>query len=352
MAEDDLLGAGTNTVHVASRDGKTIHFQIPAQRIDWGRTLCGVSKTEVVIDPARCLPALADVHPWAHSLVVYRDDERVWEGPFRKRRDTKEGLVLVASDVLGWTEARKIETARTSLGGKVRDHLEWAVRQALLRDDPNIVPFLQVLGGPIPTRTADLTVTSTEKMYSSVLTDMTGNGGRWTALGRSIILWDDAAVIGRLRDLSPENHLLDDVEVIEDGDLLATEAWARNDQGVVGSATVPGVVPVHPFYGLVQRITPSGATTPAGVRATAQALANSSYPTPITIEVPSAAALRCSAPFPIHRLVPGVLVPVTTVTATSRTVTGTFVLSEVRVTQVAGADERVTISLSPLSEAA
>lgn len=345
---EDLLGAGENRAEIATRDGETL-FEVPAGSIDWGRELCAVSRATVVVDPAKCTPALGDVHPWAHSLVVYRNEERVWEGPLRKRRDTRTGLTLEASDVLGYPERRPVTTRRNVLGGFVRDHMAWSVNQAFAADDPNVLAYLQALG--TPTSTSDLVVGVGEKYHGTVLSDLTGVGGRWTALGRSIILWDETQSIGQLRDLSPENHLLNDVEVIEDGDLLGTEVVARNDTGIVGTGIHTGGSPVDPYYGQVTLLVASTGATPAGVTSTAQSTADRSWPTPLAIVVPGDAALRCEAPFPIHRLVPGVLVPVTTTTATARTVTGTFVLSSVSVTQKAGQDEKVTITLTPLSGA-
>lgn len=343
-----LLGAGINRAYIYTRDGVTELMEAPIKTVEWNRNLCAVSRATIQIEPARCTRALADVHPWAHSLVVFRDEDRVWEGPIRRRRDSRDALTIEASDVIGWTERRPVTAGRNVLGGLVRDQMAWAVAQAFAADNPNVSAYVQALGAA--TRTADLTVTAAEKYLASVLSDMTANGGRWTALGRAILLWDEAAIIGRLLDLSPENHLLTDVDVIEDGDLLATQVRARNDNGVVGTASPAGVTPVDPYYGLVGQVVSSGATNPTGVTRTASSAAGKAYPTPLTIEVPADAALRCDAPFPITRLVPGVIVPVTTTTATARQVTGTFVLTSVKVTQTTEADERVSITLAPPSE--
>lgn len=346
---DAVLGAGDNRVYVADRAGRSLLLEVPVKSVSWGRTLCGISKAVIDVDPPRCTPALASVHAWAHSLVVFRNDERVWEGPIRRRRDSRDGLQITASDVLGWLEARPIDTARTATA-LTTAQMTWAIQQALAPDDPNVLAYLQDLAGLSATRQGDVAVVPGDKRYDSVLTDQTKFGGRWSALGRSIMLWDDTYIIGRLRDLSPENHMEDDVEVIEDGDLLSTDSWARNDQGIVARTQIAGHVPVDPFYGLVGSVVSSPAQDAAGVLRTAQAYADRSWPIPLTIEVPSNAALRCDAPFPISRLVPGVLIPVTTTTATARQVTGTFVLQAVNVSQKAGANEQVTVTLAPVQD--
>lgn len=351
MAADDELGAGINRAFIGNRTGtSTLGPEVPTTSIEWGRELNGITRPQIVVDPAKCTPALADVHPWAHSLIVFRNEERVWEGPIRQRRDTAKGLIITASDVLGWTERRAVAVGRNVAGGLVRAQMLWAIQQAFAADDPNVLAYVQQMG--TPTELADLVVTAGEKYQWDVLSDMGGSGGRFTALGRSILLWDEATNLGRLRDLSPENHLLEDVDLYEDGDSLATRVVSRNDNGLVRSATPPtGAGAVDPFYGLVETIVASSATTAAGVTRTAQATANKAYPTPLTIDVPSTAALRCDAPFPIRDLVPGMLVPVQTTTATARQVSATFVLTAVKVTQQAGRDEVVTITLAPPSEA-
>ena len=344
-----LLGVGTNRAFIATRDGESLLMEAPLTSIEWGRDLCSISQAVVTVDPARCTEALSLVHPWAHSLVVYRNDERVWEGPIRRRKDSRSALTITASDVIGWTERRGVVTARNVVNAAVRDQLAWSINQAFAADDPNVLPFLQTVGSA--TRTTDLQVAVGEKYHASVLSDLTGSGGRWTALGRRIILWDEAASIGSLPDLSPENHLLADVELVEDGDALGTRVIARNDNGVVGYGIHSGGSATDPFYGRVDLLVPSAGTKPAGVTRTAQSAAEKAWPAPITIEVPADAALRCDAPFPISRLVPGVTVPVSTVTATARTVRGTFLLVGMSVKQQAGGDEQVTITLAPPSEA-
>lgn len=345
----EVLGAGQNRAYISTRDGRSLLMEVPLASVEWNRTLCAVSPATLVVDPARCTSDLARIHPWAHGVVVYRDEDRVWEGPVRLRREGRTGLTLTASDVIGHLDHRDVRTHRDVEAALVRNQMRWAVDQGFAPDDPNVLAHVQELGAA--TRTADLQVGVAEKMHAAVLSDLTASGGRWTALGRSILLWDDAASIGTLRDLSPENHLLSDVEVIEDGELLATVVRARNDNGVVGSGIHTGGTATDPYYGYVGQVVASAAKKPAGVRRTAESTAQRTYPTPVSIEVPADAALRCDAPFPITSLVPGVIVPVSTTTATSREVSGSFILTSVKVTQTAGQDEQVAVTLTPISEA-
>lgn len=342
------LGSGQNTASIYSRDGRDVLLPLPAGAIEWNRGLCQITTATVTLPPDLCTPDLDDVHTWAHSLVIHRDRDRVWEGPIRKRRDTRTGLTLTASDVLGWTSRRPV-VRRQVTDSPVRDELEWVLNRAFDTDDPNIIAHLQLLGDA--SQRCDHTLAKAEKYAADALSALATDGGRWTALGRSVVLWDEADNIGQLTDLSPENHLTADVEVTEDGDNLATQAVGRNDDGVLAEVTPSGGGPVDAFYGHVGTIVPSGGHTPTGVARSARQYLNRSYPAPITIEVPSDAALRPDAPYPITSLVPGLLVPVVTTTATARTIRQTFMLTGVKVTQQAGQSEVVAITLAPPSEA-
>lgn len=341
-----VLGAGDNRVWVASRDTATLIAPLRPSRIEWGRELCGVSAASVTLSPSRCTPRLRNVHPWAHSLVVFRNGRRVWSGPIARRVDTVAGLTLTAGDALRWAGRRPIQTARLIHGSAVVTEMEWALDQAYASDPVGVtVDPLGPTGGVM-----DVEVAAGEKYALDLLTDAIASGGRFTALGGRLMVWDTTHSIGSTLEIIPEDHLLADVEVIEDGDETATEVTARNDDGVVAVQAAAGGA-VDPYYGHVGLIVPSAAARPAGVARTAAASVARYYPAPVTIAIPNDAALRCDAPFPISRLVPGVTVPVRTTTATGRTLTAAMILSSVKVTQDEGGQEQVTISLTTGVEA-
>lgn len=335
-----LLDSGLNTAHVATRDGVTELIDLPASRIEWNRELCAISRPTVTIDAAECDAVLDDVHPWAHTLVINRNGRRVWEGPLRRRVDGTS-LTLTASDVVGYTERRPIRTARAVTASGTVTEMQWALDQALTTDDPGVT--VTALSGPGPL--TDVEVAPGEKYAADLLADQVAAGGRWTALGRTVFLWDSATLPGALREMSTEEHLQATIEVIEDGDLLATEVWARNDDGVAAVAVAAGGQ-VDPFYGHVAVLAPSPAPKQPGVAATAAAVIARSYPTPVVLSIPPDARVLPTAPFPIDLLVPGVAVPVITTAPTGRSVRGTFILQSVKVTQERGAPEQVTITLS------
>lgn len=348
----DTLGCGQNIAVITDRRGEQELLKLPkASTLGWGRTLNDISTGTLTVSADRCTPALDRIHPWAHQLAIYRrvgdgPGQRVWEGPIRRRRDTRDGLVLEARDVLGWAERRAIRTARKLHGSPLRTELEWSVAQAFAADDPNVTTYVQALGVVGPN--IDRDIASWSAKHAEDITNLAGLGGRFTVVGRSVLLFTDAHTLGRTPVLTPENHLIADVEVIEDGDLLLTAVTSRDDNN--RRATAGGV---DSYYGLVEDVVSpgSGKHRLVALQRYAEHLRDQSYPTPVQLDIPEGATLRSDAPFPIELLVPGTMMPVETTTATGRRVKMTAVLSSVNVTQTGAADETVTITVVPVSQA-
>jgi hypothetical protein len=352
---ETTTGSHRNTAFVYDRRGERRLFQLQVGSIEWGRSLCEISRASVTIPAARCTPALDAIAPWGHSLVVYRGNRRVWEGPITRRGDTRDGLTLAAADVLGWLERRPIRSARRAGSTSVRAEIQGLIGQGFGTDDPNVIAHVQTPYaaemGPGPTTARD--VAPFTGYYADELANLVAAGGRYTVLGRSILIWHEDGNLGVLPTLVPERHLVADVEVVQDGYELATEVVARNDNGGYAINAGADGDRVDPFYGHVGQLVPvtgpQQAVTLRRVAASAYARAN---PNPITIDVPGDAAVRADAPFPVEALVPGMAWPVTTTTATGRTVTGDFILSSVKVTETGGAPEQVAVTLAPPTETA
>lgn len=350
----DVIGSGFNTAYIYDRLGRTRLLPLPrAQKIEWGRALSDVSTTTVEIAAQDCTPKLDQVHAFGCSVVVFRQSgsgpaKRVWEGPVRKiKSKPRGGLTIEATDVIGLTDRRRIRAARLLAGTPVRDELVWTITQAFTPDDPNVLAHVQVTGTAGDLIDRDVAVGS--GMHLADLGTLTNAGGRYTALGRRIILFTAYDNLGRTKSLRPEDHLTDDVEIIEDGDDLMTSAWARDDSGNVGEYDVD-VDGVDDYYGRVDGLLSSGSDEEgvASLTNRAEFAVRSNYPARQIITVPDGAALQCDAPFPIETLVPGTLIPVVTSTATGRRISATMMLAQVKVTQDANSNEKVGITLVPV----
>lgn len=360
------LGTGVNRAAVHDRTGRTRLLNLPdTSNIEWGRVLNDIS-TAVVTAPVpasgserdRCCGDFGKVHTWAHTLVVNRaaDDQpaqRVWEGPIIRVTQRPSGMELIAWDVLGWLKKRRIAAARVIASVSSVTEVTASIQRGFTPDDPNVLAYLL---NPDPGklgRNVQRDIQADSGYIWEDVSSLTDMGVRVTTVGRRIIVCASNGIIGKTALLLPDNHLIADVEVIEDGEALATAASARDDKGHAAYVTAKAGVAVDPFYGLVQTIASSGAGTSNVTALTNQATAvvEDNYPAPLILNIPDDAQVRPDAPLPIDHLVPGTQVPVRS-TATCVGVNSTFILSALSVKQAGGGNEEVGITLQPVSATA
>jgi hypothetical protein len=346
------LGDGVNTAYLFTQGGRTQIDILPgATEVGWGRNLSAISAASVkCVVPggqgrAECCRVLGNVHTWQHELVVFRNGRRVWEGPVVRVGYQGDSVTIDAADVLGWTRRRK-HTGRTATNVKVLDELNRDIAQAFAPHDPNVIAYKQVLNAGTGA-TVDRDVKAGSGYFAEDLDQLADQGANYTVNGRRIILWPDETSLGQVSRLIPELHLVADVEVIEDGMLLATEVTARNDDAVLGVSTQGPAV--DPFYGLVQGLTEAATVKNGpGLIQVATRVRAKCFPAPTLVNVPDGATLTCDAPYDITELVPGVLIPIAT-NALCRDVSATQMLSSVEVRQTADGGENVNITLVPMT---
>lgn len=357
------LGVGRNTAAIYDRRGE--HLLLPiahATEVQWGRTRNATSTASVTVTTAMdpgCVTALGSVHTWGHELVIFRDEQRVWEGPINRISYTRAGVTIAAVDETGWLARRRIRLAR----GPVLDTSAFPVPQpvttegdliltrAFAPDDPNVLAHRATFTHASAVEVVR-DVQANSGTYADDLNALTDQGLNYTAVGRAILLWPDVRLLGRTDTIVPERDMVTEVEVTEDGDDLATQATAYNREGLARTVSADGVTAgVSTFYGLHDRLVDAGdITTGAALTEVATAAIDLAHPAPLLVTVPSGAKLTCEAPVAIEHLVPGVLVPIESA-VTARKVTATLVLDAVSVTQGPGGED-VTITLSPATRTA
>lgn len=346
MVTAPTLGTGENVAVIYERGGTRRLFDVPAvASLEWARNLDAISRSTITTSPARgerawadCCAELSQVQPWAHEVVMYRDDERVWEGPVRRVLQNRAGVQIIASDVVGWSE-RKVQAANILATVGLTPQMT-TLLTAVLASVANVT---KTVGGT-PSYTVPLDVKA-GGYWSALLSTLTGAGLSFTTVGRRVLYWDDPAYSpGATAILNPERHLIGDVETAREGDDLADKVYATNDQGELGSASTPDT-----YYGGVERsFAAAGVVGAAALNAVAARLQAARYPMPESLTIPDGSTLNCDAPFPIGVLVPGVLTPVK-VTDLCWPVEQTMMLTDVRVTQD-GNGEKVGVSYAPIAD--
>lgn len=352
----NTLGSGLNRAAIYDRRGEQRLLDLPAATaVAWGRALGDVS-TATVTAPVpssgaareACCGDYGRVHTWAHTLVIHRDTERVWEGPIIRKTDRRDNMELLAWDVLGWTRKRRVHTNRVITASPAVTEALLDLTRAFSGDDPNITTYITNPTGGVGKNIARETLVDSA-YYWDDLSSLTDMGVHVTTVGRRILVWPNTDQIGQTALLLPDNHLLENIEVIEDGEALATAASARDDKNHAAYVTAAGGA-VDSFYGLVESIISSGGGTSTTTALTNQATTyqKAHYPAPVILSVPDGATLRPDSPFPMSTLVPGTTVPVQS-TATCTKVDATFLLRAVDVAQSGAGGETVQITLQPLS---
>jgi len=343
-----VLGTGVNEARIYDQRGeRAIAPLTNASEVKWGRKLNAISQGGVRIQTGGhgdCCSVLGQIGTWGHSLVIFRDGLRVWEGPITRLQYSRAAVVIDAHDVLGWA-LRKNTVARlvTAPGNFAEAELDFAVQLVFGGFDPAVLAHKQRLApstGPL----MSLDVKANGGYYADLFAEYARSGAMFTTVGRSIVIWPSTFIMGRTSPLLPHDHMTAEVEVVEDGLMLATGVAAVNDQQVAGTAGGA----VDPFYGRVEQVITSAGVEPTTLGANALQYLEQHYPAPLQVNVPAGSVLDCEAPFDITELVCGTIVPVKIAEGLCRSIDSTHQLTAVDVTS-GPIGETVAITVAPVS---
>jgi len=364
----EKLGCGTHRVFVYDRGGKVLRGEItPLTQVQWTRQRDDLGGATITTNGfgSDCGRLLASLHTWMHELVVYRDGVRVMEGPITLIEDDEAGFTIECKDVMGYVYRRIMmqgyNDAYHVVNG-VEEGLLSAVQRArliianaLVRDDPNVLPYLTSLDYPDDARQSR-SVPDFGKTAWEEVDDMAQNAGLdYSVIGRRIILNDTHRPVGRLPEFRPE-FFSAAPKITEYGMLLSDLYAVTNNAGLYGVAAQPD----SPYRGVEILVSSFGedaagsgeVLTAAQQQSVVAVLTEqarrgiaSRYPAPYIVRIPDNSQLMPDVPVGINQLVPGVWLPLRA--------SGTVVelaqwqkLDQVQVVEAEG-DERVTVTMSP-----
>lgn len=341
-----VLGTGENEAWIYSKSGQVPVAPIEtASSLSWNRLLNDISAAEVNVltgSHGDCCSVYGKIGTWGHSIVMFRDGERVWEGPITNIKWRPGGVTIAAKDVLAWGMVRRTPARAVTAPAFAVDELNNAIVATYAVHNPGQIVVTTLGSGTGPQVTRD--VQANGGLMDDQYQELVKGGALFTVVGRNIVLWPNTTIIGRTAPLVPADHMTGDVEVEEDGFALATDTAAANDAGVVGTYS-PGL---DPFYGQVEQLVSSNGQTTASLSSVARQWQEQHYPAPLAVNVPAGSVLSCDAPFGIEELVAGTLVQVKVDGGMCKTVEATQQLSAVEVTS-SSEGERVAVTLLPLS---
>jgi hypothetical protein len=379
--------------------------------VQWARLRDNVSEAKIRIEGDNCSHRdneriIAQARTHRHELVIFRGDERVWEGPLHRITTGSGYAEFVAHDVGEYlfnqplTQAYENSTLpdgtvrSTTVTGRIeniiqyefshgRDQFypdtapdaaaavaEWAAAGGTLTpvtggwtvhipafesDDiwpsTNILDHLDVRHFVNEARTAMDTAAYETSVGTHLQNLARQNGIDFTILGRSIIIWDVSRNLGVLQTMTDSNFA-EDVITSEYGSDHTQAAFSVGQNGVYGSAVnLKNLAFYGPWTSMYTVYNEDGTLDPQQSDLDSQARRNLSgrSPAPIEVRIPDNSSIFLSPEVGINSLIPGVQVPLRA-TLNLRQLAQQQKIDSVTVTERGGAPELVQITLTPATK--
>lgn len=346
--------------------------------IQWARERDSTSEATVRIIGKACNDQMANLESarsHRHELVIFRGQERVWEGPLH-RTQTQTGFAeFVAHDVTEYifnqpltqtwnNQYPNVTTVTQRIGDiiayemthgrtmKFFDGTNWVDYPMLAWEDPatppaNVVPFLQVHHFPNEARYSGKTLPFDMTVGDHLASLARSQGIDFTAMGRAIHIWDTSRSLGRLQTLT-EADFYADVLVSEYGADHTQAAYVVAQEGIYGQSVNPDNLDYYgPWTKMFTVYNDDGTDQPTQSELNSQAQRNTSgrSPAPIEVRVPDNSGIILSDTLTINKLVAGVQVPLRA-TLGARKISQLQKLDSVTVTEDENG-ETVQVTLTP-----
>lgn len=365
-----------------------LHKLVDVSTVQWWRVLDGISEAHITIGGRACeaqANILSSIEPRRHELVIFRGDDRVWEGPIVKCAWFADRVEIGAHDVLEYLFGTPLSKAWPNEDGGgprlMTDRVEQIITYELTTpydmetnrgpvtvprweniDPPaNVLPFLTVHPGTVLTRS---TTEPFELPVGEHLDNLARGGLQYTTVGRAIHVWDGAVALGRTRVVT-ENDFNGEVAVYAYGAEHASIAHVTASAPPVElpdpppdplppeepAISVGNAGGALPYYGVWTHIhslvNEEGTDTPSQEELNSQAQRNLVAKTPVPLEVrlPEGSGLTLDDTLTIHDLVAGVEIPLLA-TLNLRPLNQMQRLDKVTVSEDT-AGEIVSVNLSP-----
>jgi hypothetical protein len=318
-----------HTAMIYDRGGRNKIAELTdVSQVIWNRVRDDISDASVMLSGASCYAQnelLSSLRSGRHELVLYRGEDRVWEGPITRLAGQRDSFGIYAKDVMHYVSRTVMQSAYSSAYPAVtyaisrintiltaeitrKQNAELLVNPDI--PDYNILPHVVLHQTATDAKTAAITKAYQYTVWEHIDSLASMGGIDYTVIGRAIHFWDTHQRLG-LTPVVTQNDFLGDITVTEYGMELATKAIVTDGQG--NSGTAGGA---DAYYGLVERLATAydeseGATPPTSAEMASQAQRNLSgrNPAPIQLRVPDNSSLNPLGVLTVHALVPGVWMP-------------------------------------------
>jgi len=353
------LGCGTYRVFVYAQGGIVPLGELtPITSLQFARVRDDISRCDVVITGQGydCGVLLSNLRTWMHELVIYRDDQRVWEGPVTRIVYATTGVSIEAKDVMNYLYRRIMKQGYDDRY-RVVDNIQVGIRSAIDRarqialnafaeHDPNVLRYLTTFNYPDDAEESRQVLDYSKTAWEEI-DDLARSGGiDYTVVGRRIIINDTHRPLGRLPEMRDEDFS-DPPVVTEYGMQLCNLYAVSNTGGKYALAQPKSETTPGEFYGPIEMVGTSFGETDSATAMQKQAIRNISnrWPAPLIVRVPDNSTLNPEVNVTFDQLVPGVWIPLRAMN-TLREVTQWQKLDSVTVLYDNGT-EKVNVVMSP-----
>lgn len=343
-------------------------------QVQWARDRDGISEASVVITGRSCEQQRSLIRRFAtkrHELVIFRGDDRVWEGPLSRISDEGPRIVIAAKDVLWYLAGTALSRVwdnsgvnATEVTSRFEEIIRWElthsrtvkkigggtlVRPGWEQADPpvNLLEFLTVHHFPNEARTTARTEISEFTVGTHLANAARSSGIDYTAIGRAIHIWDTSRHIGRTRTLT-EADFFGNIVITEYGADHTQIAYVGGMDDIYGEMANPDNIDFYgPWETVYTAYNEEGSSGPTQSELDSQASRNTSgrSPVPYEVRIPDNSSVRLGNTLSVNDLVPGSQVPLRA-TLNTRAYEQLQKIDHVRVTETAEG-ENVQLTLTP-----
>lgn len=316
----------THTAFAYERGGKKRLTEVgPLSSIDWERVGDDVSMANMRLSASTCDADLTNLEPGRHEIVIFRGEQRVWEGPLTYATFYGDVIELQARDVMHYAYRTIMRRAYNNAYpntatciDRASNILRTEFNRQWERINPpiNVLPYLTPIRRTGDSRTTRKTIAYQSTVFDDIDSMARTSGMDYTVVGRRIILHDTDTALGRTPTLS-ELDIAGDVKVTVYGMEVAAFAAVTGGDGQVGTANAVNGFP-DPYYGAWEILDDAydedegtDAPSQSELNSQAQRNVNARIPTPIELRVQDGSSLANTSPlYDVDLLVPGVQIPV------------------------------------------
>ena len=352
------LNCENHTAFVYDRGGKRRMFQVlPLTTVRWERLRDDISvATVTIVNPGPdCQKQMLSVSPNRQELVIFRGDERVWEGPISRMAWHRDQIEIEAKDVFHYAYRTIMRSAYSNAYPNIQTTVQRAVnvlgelgRKEALDPPINVLPYVTAYATVDDSQTSRSTIRYQSTVYEDIDSMAWRAGLDYTVIGRRILLFDTHTVWFTTPTVT-EADFLGEIIVTQYGMEMATHAAVISGEGALGTAGA-----LDPYYGeweiLDTAYNEEGTEAPTEAALTSQAQRNLTgrNPVPLHVRVPDNSQLNPNGTLRMEHLVPGARIPLRATLLTLK-VAQMQKLDRVVVTESGDAGEKIAVTLSPAS---